>query len=164
MALFRRGQQQPAAPPADLNAPDPEDRPEALQAHLSAAVTAVNRASGHLPTYSQVQALYLTDVLGQIVALAETRPLDIYAAITVRKTLTEYLPDTLRAFEQVPAAARHLPRPSGKTPAVALRESLAAMLQAAETTLEAAQNHDVDALMTQGTFLTTKFSRSDLDL
>jgi hypothetical protein len=30
--------------------------------------------------------------------------------------------------------------------------------------LRAAREHDVDALFTQGNFLRTKFSRSDLDL
>ena len=34
----------------------------------------------------------------------------------------------------------------------------------ASQVLVAARNQDVDALMTQGTFLRTKYSRSDLDL
>jgi hypothetical protein len=43
-------------------------------------------------------------------------------------------------------------------------EQLDALETSALGVLQAAQQQDVDALMTQGNFLRTKFSRSDLDL
>ncbi|MBF4162667.1 hypothetical protein [Nocardioides acrostichi] len=162
MALFRRSTPEPA--PSLAGQPDAEDKPDRLRRHASEAVTTINRASGELPTYSCVQALHLVDLLTEVIDLSDTRALDIHAAITVRRTLSEYLPDTIAAFRKIPATARHEARPSGRTPVTALEESLSAMQQAARETLLAAQNHDVDALMTQGAFLTTKFSRSDLDL
>lgn len=127
-------------------------------------VTAVNRLSGDLPTLAVVQAQSLLDTLRQVIELSTVRPLDIYAVITVRKTLTDYLPTTLNAYERVPVQARTTPRPSGQTPAQSLSLQLDALATAAQSTLTATENQDVDALMTQGAFLTTKFSGSDLDL
>jgi hypothetical protein len=43
-------------------------------------------------------------------------------------------------------------------------EQLEALETSALAVLEATQQQDVDALMTQGAFLRTKFSGSDLDL
>lgn len=127
-------------------------------------VTAVNRLSGDLPTLAVVQAQSLLDTLRHIIELSAARPLDIHAVITVRKTLTDYLPTTLNAYERVPVLARNEPRQSGRTPSQSLSRQMDALATAALSTLTAAENRDVDALMTQGAFLTTKFSRSDLDL
>ena len=46
----------------------------------------------------------------------------------------------------------------------ALHGQLDALQSSASATLVATRNQDVDALMTQGSFLSTKFSGSDLDL
>jgi hypothetical protein len=55
-------------------------------------------------------------------------------------------------------------RPSGRTPVASLQEQLESLLGAASSVLLAAQAQDADATFTQGNFLGTTFSRSDLDL
>ncbi len=57
-----------------------------------------------------------------------------------------------------------MPRPSGRTPVQSLAEQLEALLDAAADLLSATQAQDADALLSQGSFLRTKFSGSDLDL
>ena len=55
-------------------------------------------------------------------------------------------------------------RPSGRTPADSLLEQIDSLQTAADAILVAARAQDADALMTQGNFLRTKYSGSDLDL
>ena len=55
-------------------------------------------------------------------------------------------------------------RPSGRTPVASLQEQLESLLGAVSSVLLAAQAQDADAMFTQGNFLGTTFSRSDLDL
>ncbi len=164
MSWFRRAAATPPEPVDPLDGVDREDTPEALRDELEQMVTVVNRMSGDLPTVAVVQAESLLDTLRQVIELSTVRPMDIHAVITVRKTLTDYLPTTLNAYERLPMAVRTEPRPSGQTPAQSLSVQLDALATAACSTLTAAENEDVDALMIQGAFLTTKFSRSDLDL
>jgi hypothetical protein len=103
-------------------------------------------------------------VLTEIVDTSEVRPLDVYAVISVRSTATDYLPTTVRSFLAVDESLVDVPRPSGRTPVESLMEQLDALEDSATAVLKAAQEQDVDALMTQGSFLRTKFSGSDLDL
>jgi hypothetical protein len=76
----------------------------------------------------------------------------------------DYLPTTIARYLAVPEAQREVAGASGLTPTASLHDQLESMLSATLQVLEAAQHQDVDALMTQGAFLTTKFSGSDLDL
>jgi hypothetical protein len=82
----------------------------------------------------------------------------------VRAAATDYLPTTVRAYLAVDEALVDVPRPSGRTPRESLMGQLEALEGAALGVLEAVRQQDVDALMTQGNFLRTKFSGSDLDL
>jgi hypothetical protein len=155
------------APPAPVDpAPtaDPGDSPESLRRTLGQAVTFINRSSGQLPPRAVVDARRLTDTLGEIIDTSEVRPLDIYAVISVRATLVDYLPTTLRGFLAVAPELRDTARASGRTPAQSLLEQIDALQTSASQVLVAARNQDVDALMSQGSFLRTKFSGSDLDL
>lgn len=163
MNWFRRAQR---AEPVGRPAPeaDPEDSPEWLSARVAEAVRLINRSAGQLPATAVVRARRLTDTLQEIVDTATTRPLDIYAVISVRNTLADYLPTTLQRYLAVPESARGVPRSSGRTPTASLLEQLDALQTSASSVLVASQNQDVDALMTQGAFLRTKFSGSDLDL
>jgi hypothetical protein len=111
-----------------------------------------------------VAARQVTDVLAEIVDTSEVRPLDVYAVISVRSTVTDYLPTTVRTFLAVDESLVDVPRASGRTPAESLMEQLDALDTSALAVLEATQQQDVDALMTQGNFLRSKFSGSDLDL
>jgi hypothetical protein len=150
------------APGAPLE--DPEDSPAALAASIGSLVRFVNSSGGQLPVAAVVAARRITDLLDEEVDTAQVRPLDIQAVISVRAIATDYLPTTLRSYLALDPALRETPRPGRSTPTAALLEQLAELEGAALSVLEATQQQDVDALTTQGSFLRTKFSRSDLDL
>jgi hypothetical protein len=160
------GREEPAdATAAPPDAPDPGDSPEALRAGIADVVRFVNANAGRLPTAAVVNARRVTDVLTEIVETSRIRPLDVYTVIAVRGTLTDYLPTTLRGYLAVEPGLRETARAaSGHTPTQSLLMQLDVLLSSSTATLAAARDHDVDALMTQGGFLRTKFSRSDLDL
>jgi hypothetical protein len=162
MPWFRRSEPDPPAPtgPAD----DPSDSPEALRAAIAAVNALVNASAGRLPLRAVVAARRITDVLVEVVDTAAVRELDVYAVISVRGAVTDYLPTTVRGFLAVDESLVDVPRASGLSPTQSLMEQLAALEASALAVLEATQQQDVDVLMTQGSFLRTKFSGSDLDL
>ena len=164
MAWFRREPAAPAAPAPVLPERDPDDSPEALRAAITAVNRLVNSSAGRLPLAAVVAARRITDVLAEVVDTSEVRPLDVHAVISVRGAVTDYLPTTIRSYLAVDESLVDVPRASGRTPAQSLMEQLAALEDSALRVLQAAQLQDVDALMTQGNFLRTKFSGSDLDL
>ena len=144
--------------------PDAGDTPDGLRRSLRDIVKLVNASAGQLPGEAVVSARRVTDALSDIIDTSDVRPLDVYAVISVRGTLTDYLPTTLRSYLAVDANMRDTPRPSGRSPKESLLEQIAALETSASQVLLAARNQDADALLTQGTFLRTKFSGSDLDL
>ncbi|MEI4271839.1 hypothetical protein TEK04_08900 [Klenkia sp. LSe6-5] len=165
MAWFRRSEPAPADRAPVGTAPvEQEDTPAALDADIARAVALVNASGGDLPVAAVVAARRVTDLLSEIVRTAELRPLDVYAAISVRATATDYLPTTVRTFASLDPELVDVPQASGLTPTRSLLEQLESLEGAAEQVLEATRRQDVDALMTQGSFLRTKFSGSDLDL
>jgi len=88
----------------------------------------------------------------------------VYTLLPIKGILLDYLPTTLRTYLAVDVSLLEIPRGSGRTPVEALLAQLESLQQSAWATLVAARNQDADALMTQGNFLRTKFSGSDLDL
>ena len=162
MAWFRRDPAPPPPPPA----PDPDagDSPEALRTAIATMTRTINANAGRLPLPAVVAARRVTDVLAEIVDTTDIRPLDVYATISVRGAVTDYLPTTIRTYLAVDKDLVDVPRPSGATPTESLMEQLDALEGSALAVLAATQAQDVDALMTQGSFLRTKFSGSDLDL
>ncbi|WP_091939223.1 hypothetical protein [Trujillonella endophytica] len=147
-------------PPQD----DPADSPEALRTAIWDVVRLVNASAGRLPLAAVVEARRITDVLSDIVATSEARPLDIQAVLSVRATTTDYLPTTVRTYLAVDESLVDVPRASGRTPRESLMEQLDALEGAALAVLQASRQQDVDGLLTQGAFLRTKFSRSDLEI
>jgi hypothetical protein len=162
VAWFRRGE--PTPPPPAIPAVDAGDSPQALKAAIVTVNRMVNASAGRLPLGAVVAARRVTDVLAEVVDTSEVRPLDVYATISVRGAVTDYLPTTLRTYLAVDKDLVNVQRPSGSTPAESLMEQLDALEGSALAVLEAVQAQDVDALMTQGSFLRTKFTGSDLDL
>ncbi|MEO6502077.1 MAG: hypothetical protein ABIQ09_09220 [Jatrophihabitantaceae bacterium] len=159
----------PVAPAAASEPPvaEPEldgDDPTTLRIELARLNRFINQNSGQLPGESVVTARRVTDVLREVIDTSEIRPLDIYAVISVKGILLDYLPTTLRTFLALDDAQLTVARPSGRTPIESLQEQLEALLDAATSVLTAAQAQDADALLSQGSFLRTKFSGSDLDL
>lgn len=169
MEWFRRGHGEHAAHPPEPREPgDTDDSPASLREALGQLDRFVNRSAGRLPGAAVVTARRITDTLREVVDTSEVRPLDVYAALSVRGTATDYLPTTLRSYLAIDehAAAGHAADAHGPgTRSVELLlEQLDALETSASAVLLAARQQDVDALVTQGSFLRTKFTGSDLDL
>jgi hypothetical protein len=162
MTWFRHGSEEQAAPPPKSDEDD--DKPEALLGRQWQLVQFINRNAGKLPVEAVVIARRITDTIRAVIDTAADRELDIYAVVSINGILADYLPTTLRTYLQLDPGLTEQIGPSGRTPQAALREQLDALWDAADDLLRATQAHDVDALSTQGNFLRTKFTRSDLDL
>lgn len=160
MTWFRRGREAAQTPPTA----SPEDSPAELLGQLAELVRYINQSSGRLPGESVVTARRITDILREIIESSEVRALDVYAVISVKATVGDYLPTTLRRFLAVDPSQLDVPRAAGPTPVESLRDQLDSLLDSAAELLAATWAQDADALMTQGNFLRTKFSRSDLEI
>jgi hypothetical protein len=161
MTWFRRNRDD--APPQP--APDEDnDAPDKLRRRLWELVQFVNRNAGRLPVEAVVLSRQVTDTLREVIETSGDRPLDVYAVVQINGIVDDYLPTTLRAYLNLDPSVTDQPGPSGRTPREALREQLESLIAAADELFAAARAHDVDALFTQGSFLRTKFTRSDLDL
>jgi len=164
VAWYRKGHRdEPASLPAGP-APDRGDSPDELRRTLAALIRFINQSSGQLPAEAVVNARRVTDALAEIIDIAALHPLDVYALLAVRGTMDDYLPTTLQSYLAVDLDLRETVRPSGSTPTHSLLEQIDALQTAARSVLVAVRDQDADALLTQGTFLRTKFSGSDLDL
>lgn len=162
MIWFRR--ERDPAPPTAVGGSVQENDASALRAGLSTFNRLVNVNSGRIPGRSVVTALRVCDVLRETIETAEHQPLDIHTAVSVERMLTDYLPTTLRTFLAVDETRSRVVHTSGRTPVEALQEQLESLLDAAVSVRGAARERDADAMFTQGNFLRTKFSGSDLDL
>lgn len=160
MTWFRRGQDQPL----QADEPDPDDRPEALLRKLFELNHFINRNAGRLPAESVVAARRVTDILREVVDTSADRELDIYAVVSIKGILNDYLPTTLRNYLALDPGITTVARPTGRTPDESLFEQIDSLWSAATDLLVATQAQDADALVTQGNFLRTKFTESDLDL
>lgn len=158
LARFRRGRQDPVGQP--VASEDTGDSPEALHRAVHELVWFVNRSSGRLPNDVVVASREVTDTLSAIISTSANRDLDIHAVIAVKAIATDYLPTTLRAY----LALDTLTETDSHRVASELRQQVESLWEAAADVLAASVAQDVDALMTQGNFLRTKFTRSDLDL
>ncbi|MCW2497262.1 MAG: hypothetical protein JWQ77_3186 [Jatrophihabitans sp.] len=124
----------------------------------------INQNAGKLPVEAVVVAKRVLDAVREVVETATDRELDIHAVVSVRGILEDYLPTTLHAYLALDPGSVNTPRGSGRTPAQSVVEQLETLWESASDLLEATRAHDADALLSQGSFLRTKFSRSDLDL
>lgn len=160
MTWFRRGTDERTPPPAA----EEDDTPEALLRRQWELVQFINRSAGKLPVEAVVVARRITDTIRAVIDTAQDGALDIYAVVSINGIVDDYLPTTLRTYLQLDPTLTEQVGPSGRTPRAALREQLDALWDAADDLLRATQEHDVNAIFTQGNFLKTKFTRSDLDL
>ena len=164
MTWFRRGNDRTDQPPVPPVPPADHDAPDKLRARLWALVQLINRNAGKLPVEAVVYARQVTDTIREVIETSADDALDVYAVVQINGIVDDYLPTTLRAYLNLDPSITDQPGPSGRTPRAALREQLESLSAAAHELLEATRAHDVDALFTQGSFLRTKFTRSDLDL
>ena len=158
---FRRLHDEP--PPAAQPEQD-DDSPDALRRRLWELVRFVNGSAGKLPVEAVVVARQVTDTVREVIETSGERELDVYAVVSINGIVGDYLPTTLRTYLNLDPSLTDQVGPSGRTPRAALREQLDALLGAARELLHATRAHDVDALFSQGNFLRTKFTGSDLDL
>jgi hypothetical protein len=149
---------------ANAGSPADDDSPDALRRRLWDLVQFVNASAGRLPVDAVVAAREVADTVARVIDTSADRDLDIYAVVQINGIVGDYLPTTLRSYLSLDPSLTDQPAPSGRTPRVGLREQLADLQRAADDLLTAAQAHDVDSLFSQGNFLRTKYSRSDLDL
>jgi hypothetical protein len=143
---------------------DPKDKPEALLASMFDMAHEVNSNAGRLPVEGVVVARRVLDVVHEVIETSSERDLDVHAIVSIRGMLEDYLPTTLRAYLAIDPSVVDEVRPSGRTPAQSFIEQLDVLWASAMDLLDAARAHDADALLSQGSFLRTKFSGSDLDL
>jgi hypothetical protein len=160
MTWFRRLREDAPAEPE----PDEADQPAALLAKAFELIHFINANAGKLPGEAVVLARRITDTVREVIDTSGERALDIYAVVSIRGVLEDYLPTTLRGYLALDPALVDVPRPSGRTPRQSLLEQLDALWSSAMDLLQATHAHDADALMSQGNFLRTKFTGSDLDL
>lgn len=162
---FRRAQQAVApVTPAPGQPAEDEDTPTSLLQAVYAQIAFVNENAGRLPNEAVVVARRVTDTLREIIDTSAERALDVRAVVMVKSMATDYLPTTLRTYLALDPSLVQAARRDGRTPGDLLLEQLAALWGAADDLLSATRARDVDALSTQGNFLRTKFTRSDLDL
>lgn len=162
--LFGRSPGEAASAVSNALAPEPPDSPKELAAELFRVVRFVNSVSGQLPPAAVVTARRITDTINLVLLTTRDRELDIHARVSLNGMLRDYLPTTLRTFLALDPAGRERPAANGITPTVALTEQLDFLLGAALEALTAVRNDDANALLAQGSFLRTKFARSELDL
>jgi excinuclease UvrABC helicase subunit UvrB len=151
-------------PPVQQESDEEHDSPDKLRLRLWALVQFINRSAGRLPVEAVVLARQVTDTVREAIETSAERALDVYAVVQINGIVDDYLPTTLHAYLNLEPDVTDRPGPSGRTPRAALREQLEALRTAAEELLHAARSHDADLLFSQGNFLRTKFTRSDLDL
>jgi hypothetical protein len=160
MSFFRREQTARGA----TEAPASGDSQAALRARLVDLVALINSNAGRLPVESVVAALNVTDTLSDVVDDVEDPHFDVHALVTLQGILDDYLPTTLKAYLALEPGVTEVARPSGETPRASLLEQGEALWLAASDLLRAVRAHDADQLLSQGSFLRTKFTGSDLDL
>ena len=164
---FRRGQQPPPPPPQPA---EPDDTPAALARRVRDLLTFVNQNAGRLPVEAVIGARHVIDTLREILSDAERdaeqrggEP-DINVILSVRGIVDDYLPTTVHRYLALDPATTQTQRPTGGTPRQEFVDQIDALWLAAADVLAASRARDVDDLVSQGNFLRTKFSRSDLDL
>ncbi|MEY2553704.1 MAG: hypothetical protein QOC57_1564 [Ilumatobacteraceae bacterium] len=162
MTWFRRAQDRAQATLGPQE--DPKDKPEALLATVFELVREINVNAGKLPAEGVVIARRVLDVVREVIETSGERDLDVHAVVSIRGMLDDYLPTTLRSYLAIDPAVVDAVRPSGRTPSQSFIEQLDVLWSSAMDLLDAIRAHDADALLSQGSFLRTKFSGSDLDL
>jgi hypothetical protein len=143
--------------------PDPADAPDALLRTLFDRNAEINKNAGRLPIEAIVIGKRVLDAVREVVDTSADRELDVRAVVSLRGILEDYLPTTLHAYLALDPATVDTARPSGKSASQSVIEQLETLWESADDLLVATRAHDADALTTQGSFLRTKFSRSDLD-
>ena len=164
------GTSEAPAPPGTPGGPGAVSAPAApdtAAAERSLAAAVARARSG--PSRLDPDALALVDELDAILrpTLARARQGGIDAAVRrdLESIARDHLPETLRAYQQLPPTYAHEHRGTdGRTPAEELRSQLGLLVEGCAPLREAVHGADVARQRELGRFLEAKFRRSDLDL
>lgn len=164
----RRGEPEPAAPGAAPAAATGPDELTALRTSLRSTVARVNRSAGRLPEGVVPRVRAIEDLLVELLdheATTAWSTLTAQTRFSLSATVDDYLPTSISAYLALPPdfAATHRSA-EGRSPAEELQEQLRTLYVAVQELAQAVYAGDAERLSTQGRFLDTKFSRSDLDL
>jgi len=162
-SLFGRDEE----PPAEENAPSvsaAEPFADRMQARLSELSWTARRAGARLPVAALPQLGLIEDVLHPLLEHLRAQPPSVDEEIAVEAMVGDYLPTTMNAYLALNPQFAMQPRPDGRTPGDDLLEQLRTLATAISELATAVYAHDAQQLQVQGRFLSTKFSRSDLEL
>ena len=166
-SLFKRDPPAPAdGRPTEEPAPAAPAVPfgERMAEELESIRWTARRAGGTLPVAALPMLGLIEDELGPLVEYLIDHPPNVDEEIAVEALLTDYLPTTLRAYMGLNRQIAMKARSDGRTPGDELLDQLALLGGAARELSASVYAHDAEQLATQGRFLGTKFSRSDLAL
>jgi hypothetical protein len=160
--LFKRDEPAPAEPAA----PPPPAVPfgERMAAELERIRWKARRAGNTLPVATLPRLGQIEDVLIGLVEYLVDHPPSVDEEIAVEALITDYLPTTLSAYMALNRQVAATAGDDGRTPGDELLDQLVLLESAARELSASVYAHDAQQLATQGRFLSTKFSRSDLEL
>lgn len=166
-SLFNRSRDddqpaQPAAPPVPALSQKPFA--ERMLREIEKTRWSARRKGGQLPVAALPQLGRIEDLLLPLLDHLTRNPPSVDEEIAVQGLVTDYLPTTLNAYTGLNRHFAETPGADGRTPGDHLMEQLATLERAAHDLSHAIYTHDAQELQTQGRFLSTKFSQSDLAL
>ena len=157
------------SPPASPTPPAPPvDEVQALRDSLKGTIRTVNAAAGRLPPSVVPEVHRVEDVLHELLNHAQRSAGNALGALEMQSleaAVTDYLPTSIETFLALPVefVAEHRNN-KGQSPGQELSEQLMFLEHGVRELAQAVYSGDANQLSTQGRFLKTKFSRSDLDL
>jgi hypothetical protein len=161
-SLFKREPFTP--PPPDEPAAPAIPFGERMAGELEQLRWTARRAGGTLPVAALPRLGEIEDVLVPLIEYLIEHPPSVDEEIAVEAMVTDYLPTTLRAYIGMNRQIAETKRADGRTAGDDLLDQLATLSDAVHELSRSVYAHDAEQLATQGRFLTTKFSGSDLAL
>lgn len=166
--LSRWLRREDASPSTEDRDVTPADEVTQTRASLEALVRRTNRAAGRLPEGAVPTLRAIEDVLRELLdhaAATTTSSVSAQERFTLGATVEDYLPTSLDAFLALPPAFADTHRDAqGRSPGDLLLEQLGLLDTAVRELAVAVYSGDAARPESQGRFLDTKFSGSDLDL
>ncbi|WP_127782540.1 hypothetical protein [Rhodococcus sp. X156] len=162
-SLFGRGSDE-HAPSEPEPTPVSKPFPDRMRAELRKVSWTARGAGAVLPVAALPELGRIEDVLIPLVEHLRHNPPTMDEEIAVESMVTDYLPTTINAYLSLnPQYAKQV-RPDGRTPGDDLLEQMRMLEQAIRDLAQAVYAHDAQQLEVQGRFLSSKFTRSDLEL
>lgn len=157
-ARVRVAAARPAVGAASSTAPVSLPMPSAPLAGANLAASGLEGRLRRLPSPTREEALALYEEARRAVAaLDEGTP--AHDAYTIRATLTDYLPESVNAFLDIPESRRMSPLPGGQTPLALLQSQLRLMREGLERAVGGHNLARAERLLSHGRFLEERFGK-----